>query len=123
MYTKLATLLESTGPNRYFEVNGPLELFVGKSSGAGHFPSYSPLTLQAGDQLHWLHGGLFAIKDGNSVESVHTSNPDKDGMGDYYARKNNMDGFRAHQLEKLLKAKKIVELSKQDAEQDVKYRG
>ena len=68
---KITQLLEARlEPNAYFSVVAPLKVwrhtgfkptnyYYGASQMFGAV--YEPMELEAGDELHWLHGGLFAV--------------------------------------------------------------
>lgn len=117
---KLDELMEEIRPNQYFRVLVSMRVWEGRSTGSYSFPSYDSLDLNEGDELHWLHGGLFAIKDGKAIRSISVDNPNRRGEGEFYSHKRSPDRYRSAQLEKLIQSGQIEAIDKANATQ-VRY--
>lgn len=108
---KLTNLFEAEGPNRYFEVNAPFSVYYG----GGFMGPYRERKTQRGDEIHWLHGGMFHIRDGKSLGHIQLTNPDDYSEGEFHAARNNPVSWRNRTLNKLLSDATIEEFPAQHA--------
>lgn len=110
---KLSALFEGFTQNAYFQVNEPLDVWVSTPSRGAGMVSKKKHRLNAGDQLHWLHGGMFAVQDGGDTtyRGVSLSDPNSHTEAQYHAYRNNPTGFVAKQLADLVQDDVIDEIS------------
>lgn len=120
----------SFGPNQYFRVMGDSlkvwEHVQGRPSGRGSMSlaSFRSTKLNQYDEIHWLHGGLFAVQQGGAT-SIHMRNPDDYSEGEYHAnRRAGMQGAFStiRGLKAALHAGSIEEITKDDANIPRSYR-
>lgn len=118
----LRSLIEdhtSFGPNQWFRVMAnSLQVFKHISGRPGTFPSFRPMTINQYDEIHWLHGGLFAIQQ-DRVWSIHMHDPSKETEGESYMSTNSK---RARGLKAAMQDGKIEEIAKDDANIPQSYR-
>ena len=118
----LRSLLEdytNFGPNQWFRVMGDsLQVWKHISGRPRTFPSFRPMTLNQYDEIHWLHGGLFAIQQDRTWQ-IHMHDPSKESEGESYMSTSSK---RARGLKNAVQDGKIEEIAKHDANIPQSYR-
>lgn len=117
---KLSTLFENVqGPNRFFRVEEKMDVWQGRATTPAHggmsFPSFHRVVARPGDEIHWLHGGVFLVKGEDVKGSIHMRNPSKESEGDHHAYRHNPTGFRARLFNEAMHAGHLTEIDKSEA--------
>ena len=111
-------LMEGFAPNIFFRVEDSFPIY----HGGGFTRRFNTAEAQPGDEIHWLKGGTFLVRDGAVVvDGVHVTNPDKYSEGEYHAARNNPDAWKSKHLQALETDGKLTEIPRNNA-QTVKYR-
>lgn len=108
----------SFGPNRYFIVRVPTQVWRHIPGRPNTFPTFKSFHLDTDDEIHWLNGGLFAVAEGN-VAPIHMHDPASESEGESYMTTNSKI---SRGLKAALKARNIVEIPKDNAVIPQSYR-
>jgi len=122
---RLDEITDEFYPNKYFIFNTgtPVWLLTGTEPSNHHYgssqlhrPLYNKVITSPGDELHWLHGGLF-YTNGEAATSVQLKEPEEFSP---FERRQGSDP-KIHQLKSMLQNEIISEIDKTESKK-VKYR-
>lgn len=100
----------------YYRVIDGFDAWLAKPSGHG-FPTHTKFHVEPGDEIHWLPGGFFIVRDGKARETLTFKRPEDMTQGEYHMSTTNK---RLEQLEKLERAGSIERIDRPSA--PVQYR-
>ena len=118
---KLTESVDILTENKYYEVTAPMTVYAKAGMKASneyygssrvHRAVWEPMKLDVGDEIHWLVGGLFAVKDGKGHFIMLTKPADKSAFEKSYGDPHQQ---RTQEIKKLVSDGSIDSITREEA--------
>lgn len=118
---KLTELVLLEG-NNYYTVTQPMTVYAHAGWKASneyygssrlHKAQWEPMKLEIGDEIHWLAGGMFAVKDGKGHFMQFMKPTERGAFEKSYG--GSHDSERSQEIKKLMKDDSLEKIDKSEA--------